>query len=58
MLLHRVGSKVKPALVFYDRFRNVIEVNETYGGDIGGMSNLWASEEEYMALPDVEKEKE
>ena len=33
---------------FYDRFKNVIEVIETYGGDIGGMSDVYKTYEEYM----------
>ena len=26
---------------FYNRFKNVVEVIETYGGDISGMSNVY-----------------
>ena len=31
---------------FYDRFKNVVDVIENYGGDIGGMTNLWKNEVE------------
>ena len=34
---------------YYDRFKNTVEVIDTYGGYIGGLSDVWKTDEIYVA---------